>query len=455
MINKLLDMFRKRKPGELSGQETEFLPAVLEVTETPPSPVGRLVLWTIIILLVVGLGWTIFGHIDEVAVANGKIIPVGQVKVLQSEDKGVVKAIYVKEGQEVKKGELLMELDQTMSAADVARLRKQVAYYTVEIDRLLAERTGQAFAPQPSPDLDPKDLEAQLSLYRSRLAEYETKKANAEAGVRQNLAAQDSAAANREKFAKLLVIAREREERMAGLVEENAVALFQFMDYQSKRMELEQNLAAQEAEIARTDAALAASQEALSNVTAAWNKDIDTKLTDDRKELAAYSEELKKADEKNRLAKIISPVDGRVNQLQVHTLGGVVKEVQSLMMIVPYDVTLEVEAWAANKDIGFLQVGQKAEVKVETFNFQKFGTIDAEVAEISPDAVEDSQDKDKTMKYRVMLKLDKNDMLVNDRKVPLSPGMSAVAEIKIRRKRIIEYFLDPFRQYQSEALRER
>ena len=122
------------------------------------------------------------------------------------------------------------------------------------------------------------------------------------------------------------------------------------------------------------------------------------------------------------------------------------------MEIVPEDATLQVEAWVQNKDIGFVQIGQQAEVKVETFSFQKFGTINGTIAEISPNAVDD---KEKGRVYKVMLNIDKDSFRVNGQDVPLASGMTATAEIKIRQKRIIEFFLDPFKQYQSEALRER
>ena len=159
---RLIQWLSQQDPEQAKRQEAEFLPAVLEVTETPPSPVGRKLLWLFFLLIGLGLSWAVFGHVDEVAVATGKIIPVGQVKVVQAEDKGVVKSIHVKDGQRVKKGDLLIELDQTMTAADMTRLKKEVAYYSLEIARLQAEQSGSPFSPQPLPDLEPKDLSFQL-----------------------------------------------------------------------------------------------------------------------------------------------------------------------------------------------------------------------------------------------------------------------------------------------------
>ena len=113
--------------GDKDGKETEFLPSILEVTETPPSPVGRLVLWTMVIFIIVAGIWVFVGEVDEVAVATGKVIPVGNVKVVQSGNKGAIKALYVKEGDFVEEGQPLVELDTTKTKADVDQMKKQVA----------------------------------------------------------------------------------------------------------------------------------------------------------------------------------------------------------------------------------------------------------------------------------------------------------------------------------------
>lgn len=444
--------FRDKGKETLTPEESEFLPAILEITENPVSPTVRILIRTVVAIIAVAFLWSVFGHVEEVAVAPGKIIPSGYVKVIQPESKGVVKSIHVKDGQTVKQGDLLIELDQTFSGADLARIKKEIAYYNLEIDRLLAEMDGTAFSPVKGPDSDDKDLSFQMSLYNSRTAEFNSKLLTARHNVGQSEAAAQTARVNRDKYASMLAIAREREATLEELLAQNAVSKFTLLDYRSRRIELEQNLLAQESEIARAEAALAQSRQTLQSLIAERNRDVTTKLVEDRKLLQAGMEELKKADEKNRLARLVSPIDGRVAQLSVHTVGGVVTEAQPLLVVVPGDVKLEVEAWVANQDIGFIYRGQPARVKVETFNFQKYGFLDAEVVEISADAVED---KDKGRVYRAALQLDRDYMSVGGQKVYLAPGMTVSAEIKTREKRIIEFFLDPFRKYQSEGLRER
>ena len=181
-----------------------------------------------------------------------------------------------------------------------------------------------------------------------------------------------------------------------------------------------------------------------------------TSLVEAKKEYYSVTEAIKKADEDARMATIVAPISGRVYNLAVHTIGGIVTDAQPLMQIIPEDVSLEFEVYADNKDIGFIHTGQTAEVKVETFNFQKFGMVDATVTEVSADAVNEPNDLERHRRFKLILDpIGDPVMDVFGEDVPLSVGMNVSAEIKIKEKRIIDFFLDPFRRYTSEALRER
>ena len=443
----------------LAKEEAEFLPAVLEVMETPPSPVGRAIQWSLFALVIAALIWVTVGEVDEVAVAPGKLIPNGYVKTVQSEGKGVIKEIFVKDGDVVKQGQPLIELSPTSSKADLERIRKEVAYYQLDVERLQAELTGTSFQPSRLQGLDPKDVDSQLTLYNSRMAEYRSRMAVAAADIAQQQSAVQIARTNLIKYQQQFEIAKDKEERIRTLLADNAVAYFTLLDHQSKRMELEQLLAAQASEIAKAESALAQSMQNRDTTQATWLKDINTKMVEDRKQMAAYQEELKKAEEKNAYATIVAPIDGRVNQLAVHTVGAVVTEAQPLMTIVPEGTEVEAEVRVANKDIGFIYEGQTAAVKVDTFSFQKFGTLEGVVKSVSADAIDAQPDKNSTTTpepyYRVLVSLPRQTVNVFGKDQYLTPGMTAQAEIKIREKRIIEFFLDPFRKYTDEALRER
>ena len=168
MINRIKKLWNDLINGREEAQETEFMPAILEVTETPPSPVGRLVMWSILALLAAGLIWAFVGTINEVAVATGKVIPTGQVKTIQVKNKGIIKEINVKEGQHVEEGDVLVVLDPTTTDADNASLKKRAAYYKLDIERLEAELKGAPFPPAPDAELETSDLLAEKNLYQSR-----------------------------------------------------------------------------------------------------------------------------------------------------------------------------------------------------------------------------------------------------------------------------------------------
>lgn len=441
--------------GEEREKETEFLPAILEVTETPPSPTGRLVMWSILVLLVVALVWSILGHINEVAVAAGKVIPSGQIKTIQVKNKGIIKEINVEEGQLVQEGDVLVVLDPTTTTADYDSLKKRAAYYKLDIQRLTAELTQQPFTPEEDPDLDAHDLAAEMALYQSRTSDYHTQRQSRQDIIDQRIAKLQATQASYEKYAEVLAIAQEKEARLLELSEQNAISQFQLLEQQRETIEYAKNAQAELDSINSIRAEIAEAQQNLANVDAAYHKDIMTALVEAKKEYYSVTEAIKKADEDSRMATIYAPISGRVYNLNVHTLGGIVTDAQPLMQIVPEDAKLEFEVYADNKDIGFIKVGQEAEVKVETFNFQKFGMYKAEVQEISADAVNEPNDINRDKKFKLILDPTSNDINVYGQPAKIEVGMSVSAEIKIKEKRIIDFFLDPFRRYTSEALRER
>jgi len=441
--------------GPHDKREKEFLPAILEVTETPPSPVGRLVMWSILGLVVVGIIWACVGKINEVAVASGQIIPVGQVKTIQVKNKGIVKHINVKDGDEVKAGDVLMTLDPTSTDADYKSLQQQAAYYHMDIARLTAELQGTPFVPPTSDYLDAKDIVAERALFESRRSQYTSQQAAAANTVAQKRAALSAEQTNLDKYASMLEIARDKEQRLESLVRDNAIAEFQLLGQRSERINYEKSTEAQKDKVNETASQLAEAEQKSNEVDATYKKDVMSNLVDARKHAYEVEEAIRKADENNRMTEVKAPVSGRVYNLAIHTEGAIVTDAQALMMIVPDDVELEIEAWAENKDIGFIKEGQEAEVKIDSFNFQKFGVVKAAVTEISPNADSSLQDKEKDKKYRIVLKITDDSINIFGTKAALLPGMHVSAEIKIKEKRIIDFFLDPFRKYTSEALRER
>ena len=436
----------------LTKEELEFLPAALEIIETPPSPVGRSLIWLLIALFVITLVWSFVGKIDEVAVASGKVIPSGYTKTIQPEDKGVVAAILVQNGSRVKTGELLIELNTTLTEADVVRLTKERSHYTLTVRRLLAESEESSFDLEGLEWCDRGDIASQVALYGKRMQEHISRLAVAEKNMRQAEESLKQARIVKEKLKMQLKIAKEREERTRLVSEKGGISIFTWQEYLEKYLALQQDVSGQESEILRNGQAVEQAQADLRRLQGERDKEIAEQLVEASHKLRLAEEELKKAQERHRLTQIRSPIDGTVQQLAIHTTGGIVTEAQKLLLVVPDGGKLKFEVWAINRDIGFIFEGQKAEIKVETFNFQKYGTLDATVETVATEAVEDEQ---RGLIYRVLLSSEKDYFMVGDKKISLIPGMQVVAEIKTRQKRVIEYFLEPFKTYTSEGLRER
>jgi len=150
--------------------------------------------------------------------------------------------------------------------------------------------------------------------------------------------------------------------------------------------------------------------------------------------------------------RLTAPIAGYIQQLSVHTIGGVVTAAQTLMVIVPIDNAIEAEVWLENKDVGFVNPGQEATVKIETFPYSRYGTIKGSVQTVSSDAVSDEK---KGLIFHSQIALAKNSIQIENKTVNLSPGMAVTVEIKTGKRRLIEYFLSPLIQYTSESLKER
>lgn len=435
------------------SEDKEFLPPAVEILETPPSPMGRMLVWAVLILFVLILLWSFIGEIDEVVVARGKVIPIGYTKVLQAEDKGIVKRILVQEGQKVKEGELLMELDRTMSESDLNALKKEIAYYDINIRRILAELENKPFVPGAGSEVDSKDFVQQMSLYNSRQSEKKARLEFYDAQISQKEDSVRVAESSLEKYRQLLAIAREREESLKTILDAGAVSKYTYLEHKGKRIELEQNVSMNISELSAAKAEASAARQQKAQYLAEWNRQLQEELINCRKQYNTLTESQRKAELKNKLIEIKSPVDGAVHRLDIHTVGAVVTAAQALMEVVPKGTPVEVEAWMENKDVGFVYPDMPVEIKIDTFNFQKFGTLKGKVREISPDAIED---KERGPLYRVMVSLEKEKLHTTDnRELQVYPGMAVSAEIKTRKKRIIDFFLEPFQTYKNEALRER
>ncbi|TBV06425.1 HlyD family type I secretion periplasmic adaptor subunit [Phytopseudomonas dryadis] len=444
-------------PPRLS-HEVQFLPAALALQEKPVHPAPRLVQWTIMAFAALTLLWACVGEIDVVATASGKIVPSGKTKVIQPNEVAVVKAIHVHDGQPVKAGELLVELDGQITTADVERLASE--WLAAQIDsaraRLLLQAIDQQAEPGPVAELIPQASAAQQRSVQhwvqGQYLELRAALAQSEAQIEQREAELRSIRTTIAALEQTLPITRELAADYRRLLDKHYVAKHAYLEKEQIRLDQERELAQQQARIAELNAALKAAQQQRQGVLAQTRRAMLDLHNDAEVRGASLAQELKKAEQRNRLTRLTAPVDGTVQQLAIHTQGGVVTEAQPLMVIVPSDQPVEVEALLENKDIGFVRAGQAVEVKVETFNFTKYGVVDGTVLSVSNDAIEDEK---LGLVYSARILLADDSIAVGSGRIALSPGMAVRAEVKTDRRKVIDYFLSPLQQYVDESLAER
>ncbi|HSB73541.1 MAG TPA: HlyD family type I secretion periplasmic adaptor subunit [Candidatus Methylomirabilis sp.] len=436
--------------------ESAFLPATLELQETPVSPAPRIAMLLLIGLVLLTIGWATVGRMDVVATARGRIVPSDRTKTVQPIETATVTAIRVKEGQAVRARQVLVELDATPATADVTRLREDWTTARLQAHRSEAflraiDSDGAASLP-PLDGVDAERLAMEDRLLQGQVAEYQSKQARLDAEITRRDAELHSLQEVVEKLVRTLPIVRQAAESYRQLYEEQGISKIQWMDREQARIEQEQELATQRSRMQELQAARQESLRQKDALVAETRRAALDTLHDGDRKAAAAQQELVKARQRERLTRLVSPVEGTVQQLAVHTVGGVVTPAQPLMIVVPKDDPVEIEAFVENKDVGFVHPGQVAEIKVETFPYTKHGTVPATVVNVSTDAV---QDEKRGLVFTARLALGRATIQVNGSPVRLTPGMAVTAEIKTDRRRVIEYFLSPLLQYGTETFRER
>ncbi|WP_137924498.1 HlyD family type I secretion periplasmic adaptor subunit [Cupriavidus sp. 2SB] len=436
--------------------EAAFLPAALALTASPPSPIPRVTLWLLISFLVIALTWAIFGQIDIVATAQGKIVPNDRTKVIQPVEVATITGIHVTDGQFVRAGETLIELDPTASKADQARLshdlalaRLQVARAQAILDTIERGHTPQLVHIESVSESAFRQAQGWLD---GQYRDYQAKVARIEADMAKREAEAQSTREMVRKLERTLPLAQQRAQDFKDLADRNFVSKHGYLEKEQIRIEQEADLATQRSRLKEQEAALREGKAGMNALVAETRRTNLELLNEGKQKEAELTQEVTKASVRVKQQSLIAPVDGKVQQLAVHTVGGVVTEAQALMVVVPSENAVEIEAMLENKDIGFVKPGQSAIVKVETFLYTKYGTIDGTVTTVSDDAI---QDEKRGLIYAARIRLKQNTIDVDGKQVAISPGMLVTAEIKTGKRRLIEYFLSPLIQHTSESLRER
>jgi hemolysin D len=439
--------------------ELAFLPAALEIVETPPSFIVRGIMFAVAGMFTLALLWASFAKVDIVAVASGKIVPGSRVKTVQPFETGVLRVIYVQDGQRVSAGAPLIDLDPTINAAEQNHLKADLLAVGLDIARLRAELTSPdnpLLAYVPPREAGPATLAAQR---RYLLSQTEERRAKIAALDRQLAQKEAEAATTRASVAKLeatIPVYEQTAEINRALIDKKLVARSAYLETEEKLVAQKHGLEVQRAHLKEVEAAIATTIEERNHTASEFDRALSGELSEAERKAAGIREDIVKSQERTKLQHLVSPVDGVVQQLSVHTIGGIVTPAQQLMIVVPLDSDLEIEAMVSNGDIGFIEAGQAAEIKVDTFPYTRYGLITGRILHVSSDAVtqdptkekasqQDSKDagKSQDLSFAARVSLDAKSMHIDNRLVNLSPGMAVTVEVKTGRRRIIDYILSP------------
>lgn len=434
----------------------EFLPPVLQLQEEAPSPLPRLVLWLVVLLAGLLAVWAAVGRLDVVAVAEGRLVPSSQLKIVQPAEGGVMRELLVKEGERVRAGQVLARMDVQAADADATALQQEAAMRRLQLRRIDAELGGRGLAPAPE---DPPRLHAQVEAQRlaraqaheSALAEQRTVVARAKRDLQ---AAEQTQA----KLSGSLPMLREQEQAFTRLEREGYAGKLMLAQRTRERQEAEQDARAQEHRVEAARATIDQAERRIAQLVAAYRAQLQSERIDAEAQFAKAAQELEKLRHRQKLAELRAPADGVVKDLATHTPGAVLAPGSVLMTLVPEGDRLIAEVWLPNADAGFVSAGQAARLKLAGFPFQKYGMVDARVVRVSADATERAAEPGRPgagFAYRAQLEPSAQEILHAGARHALLPGMQLTAEIKLAERTVLEYLLSPVQKLAAEAGRER
>lgn len=444
---------------------TAFSPALIRLQNSAPNPLGRMILWVLLGLLLALLIWSFIGRLDIVAVAEGKLIPESYVKIIQPSEAGIVQEILVNEGDVVVKGQILMRMDALNSEADEKSTRIELLRKHMTIKRIDAELGGQ--------DFELGSMEVPLELEQEIAEQYRANKIALNAAIEEehatmNKARQDMAAARqiKEKLEETLPYYREQEKAYDQLLTKGYASKMEVSDKRRELIEKEQELRTQKHVLASSRASIDQSNKRITQLKTDYRRQLYRERNEVNGLINKLTQDLAKYSHRNALMELKAPQASIVKDLATHTTGTVVQPGTVLATLVPKDDILRAEVWVSNQDIGFVNEGQQVRIKFASFPFQKFGMADGVVEHVSADAADTPKDSGMAtgdhseqaaqgLAYRTLIQLKAMHLEMHGKRFQLFAGMQANAEIILGTRTVIEYLLSPVKKAWSESGRER
>lgn len=416
----------------------EFKPTLAEIEDSPESPLGLFTFWIIVALIVMTILWLIIGKVDVVITARGMVIPDGEVKIIQPLDTGVIRQILVKEGDFVRAGQTLMEIDPSSTEPALESSRENSKNISLEIKRLNAQAKGGTFSSSAS---------TQNELYASNVTSLNEQLQSKQEELKSTDEEIKSALTEKANYQNLLNSSVEREASLKKVIDiiskdEYTKEVNNIQSYKTEINKLNYKL--QQLQYKKLQ---------LNNEIGYTKQNFKTEtlkeLADKEKQATQLKSEVAQIEFKNKKQNITSPVDGYVDKLFLHTLGGVVTPAEKLISITPSNTPLLIKATVLNQDIGFVKQNMPVQIKIDTFSFQKYGLLKGVVKNVSKSSI---QDEKLGPVYEIYVTPIEDTLVVEGKSEKISSGMSVSAEVKTGKRRIIEFFIYPLIKYLNEGI---
>ncbi len=445
---------KRRAKSLIKVDDVTFLPAALEIIEQPVSPTARATTWVLLTGLVLTILWLTFGKVDVVASASGRLIPADNVKLVQPAEAGIVRAIYVRNGQFVRKGQVLVDLDPTVSTAETVQAEAALQTALFDVARakaVLSALDGKGLNFVPPNGTTPQLVTTQRALAAAELASIEASTSGRSADLEAAKAARSEALVQATKLTETIPLLDQQLDAYEGLLTKGYAAKLKVIEMRRQRFATIRDREAALVTARRAEAQSMSASSTMTQSKAEARTRILTDLAKAEADARLRQEELTKSRQRSSLQRLIAPVDGTITQLSVHTIGGVVEPAKPIMVVVPEGGSLVAEVKLLNKDMGFVKEGQSVAVKLEAFPFTRYGTVPGYVESVGSDAVEDEK---LGLVYPVRIHLEP---IANARvnSIRLNTGLVATADIKTGERSILSYLVTPIQEAIEESARER
>jgi len=442
---------------QLSSEALEFSPGLLSIQESPPPKLPRIITYILTTLFFILLIWAIFGELDVVATAEGRLVPKTYVKIVQPAEGGIVKDILVHEGQRVKKGQVLMRMDSNLTDAETRSIKNEFVSKGLQLRRIDAELNNKVMVKRVD---DPDDLFSQvLAQYKARRLSYNGAIAQEQTTLNKVRYDLKAAIGLLKKLQRTVPIYQSTSLKYESMAKKGFVGKVIAEDKKREKIEKEQDLNSQLSNVSSLKEVIVASKNRLVQITSNYQTELQNERIEAETQYRRLKEEWNKITYKGNLLELKAPQAGILKDLATHTRGTVVSPGTVLMNIVPHNEPLQAEIMIKNQDVGFIHQAQEVMLKLAAYPFQKYGMIEGTVIHVDADATDDqSMPTDPAagiLRYKAIIKLHVQHLKLENTRLNLTPGMQVVAEIHQGHRTVMEYLLSPVRRAWLEAGRER